>query len=210
MNLKDDDELIEVKLTVPDNEIFMVTKNGMCIHFKESDVRNTGRNTMGVKGMNLDYDDEIVGMQLNTQGGSLLIASENGMGKRTNINEFTLQKRGGKGLKCYKITEKTGYVVGVKAVNDDHELMLITSAGTIIQIRMEDINTLGRITSGVKLINLDDDIKVVKIAKVREKVSDGSKEYDEVEDAMEDIPENDGQYDDEEVTLPVEESDEDE
>ncbi|MBQ9333521.1 MAG: DNA gyrase subunit A [Lachnospiraceae bacterium] len=211
MNLKDDDELIEVKLTVPDTEIFMVTKNGMCIHFKESDVRNTGRNTMGVKGMNLDYDDEIVGMQLNTQGGSLLIASENGMGKRTNINEFTLQKRGGKGLKCYKITEKTGYVVGVKAVNDDHELMLITSAGTIIQIRMEDVNTLGRITSGVKLINLDDDIKVVKIAKVREKVSDGSKEYDEVEDAMEDIPESEMNYDDdEEVTLPVEDSDEDE
>jgi len=208
MNLKDDDELIEVKLTVPDNEIFMVTKNGMCIHFKESDVRNTGRNTMGVKGMNLDYDDEIVGMQLDTQGGSLLIASENGMGKRTNIGEFTLQKRGGKGLKCYKITEKTGYVVGVKAVNDDHELMLITSAGTIIQIRMEDVNTLGRITSGVKLINLDDDIKVVKIAKVREKVSDGSKEYDEVEDAMEDIPESEAVYedDDEEVTLPVEES----
>ena len=135
-------------------------------------------------------------MQLNTQGGSLLIASENGMGKRTNINEFTLQKRGGKGLKCYKITAKTGYVVGVKAVNDDHELMLITSAGNIIQIRMEDVNTLGRITSGVKLINLDDDIKVVKIAKVREKVSDGSKEYDEVEDAMEDIPESEAVYED--------------
>ena len=209
MNLKDDDELIEVKLTVPDTEIFMVTKNGMCIHFREGDVRNTGRNTMGVKGMNLDYDDEIVGMQLNTQGESLLIASENGMGKRTNISEFTLQRRGGKGLKCYKITEKTGYVVGVKAVNDDHELMLITSAGTIIQIRMGEVNTLGRITSGVKLINLDDDIKVVKIAKVREKVSDGSKEYDEVEDAMEDIPESEAvsyEDDDEEVTLPVEDS----
>ena len=209
MNLKDDDELIEVKLTVPENEIFLVTKNGMCIHFKESDVRNTGRNTMGVRGMNLSDGDEIVGMQLDTQGESLLIASENGMGKRTRIDEFTLQKRGGKGLKCYKITEKTGFVIGVKAVNNDHELMLITNAGTIIQIPMEDVNTLGRITSGVKLINLDEDIKVVKIAKVREKVSDGSKEYDEVEDAMEDIPENEAGGmidDDEDVTLPVDDS----
>ena len=209
MNLKDDDELIEVKLTVPENEIFLVTKNGMCIHFKESDVRNTGRNTMGVRGMNLSDGDEIVGMQLDTQGESLLIASENGMGKRTKIGEFTLQKRGGKGLKCYKITEKTGFVIGVKAVNNDHELMLITNAGTIIQIPMEDVNTLGRITSGVKLINLDEDIKVVKIAKVREKVSDGSKEYDEVEDAMEDIPESEAGGmidDDEEVTLPVDDS----
>ena len=189
MNLKDDDELIEVKLTKPESEIFLVTKLGMCIHFREEDVRNTGRNTMGVRGMNLSDGDEIVGMQLNTQGDSLLITTENGLGKRTYIEEFTLQKRGGKGLKCYKITEKTGNVVGVKAVNDDHEIMMITSAGTIIQIRMSDVNTLGRITSGVKLINLDDGIKVARIAKVREKVSDGTQEYDEVEDAMEDIPE---------------------
>jgi len=188
MNLKDDDELIEVKLTNPESEIFLVTKLGMCIHFREEDVRNTGRNTMGVRGMNLSDGDEIVGMQLDSQGDSLLISTENGMGKRTNIGEFTLQKRGGKGLKCYKITEKTGNVVGVKAVNDDHEIMMITNAGTIIQIRMSDVNTLGRITSGVKLINLDDGIKVARIAKVREKVSDGTQEYDEVEDAMEDIP----------------------
>jgi len=189
MNLKDDDELIEVKLTVPDTEIFLVTKHGMCIHFKDTDVRRTGRNTMGVRGMNLSDGDEIVGMQLDTQGETLLIATENGMGKRTRIEEFTLQKRGGKGLKCYKITEKTGNVVGVKAVNDDHEIMMITNAGTIIQIRMSEINILGRITSGVKLINLDDNIKVARIAKVREKVSDGTQEYDEVEDAMEDISE---------------------
>ena len=189
MNLKDDDELIEVKLTVPETEIFLVTKLGMCIHFKDTDVRRTGRNTMGVRGMNLSDGDEIVGMQLDTQGETLLIATENGMGKRTKIDEFTLQKRGGKGLKCYKITEKTGNVVGVKAVNDDHEIMMITNAGTIIQIRMSEINILGRITSGVKLINLDENIKVARIAKVREKVSDGTQEYDELEDAMEDIPE---------------------
>ncbi len=173
INLQDDDELIEVKQTDKDTEIFLVTKYGKCIRFKETDVRATGRTSMGVRGMNLDYDDEIVGMQLDHQGDSLLIVSENGMGKRTYLNEFTLQNRGGKGVKCYKITEKTGDVIGVKAVKDEHEIMMITSAGTIIQLRMEDISILGRITSGVKMINLENGIKVAKIAKVREKVNDG-------------------------------------
>ena len=201
INLRDDDELIEVKSTDKDTEIFLVTKQGMCIRFKETDVRATGRSSMGVIGMNLADQDEIIGMQLDHQGDSLLIASENGMGKRTYLNEFTIQKRGGKGVKCYKITEKTGDVVGVKAVNDDHEIMMITSVGTIIQIPMEDVSVLGRITSGVKLINLDPKVKVAKIAKVREKVSDGDKEYDEVDDAMEDIPKEP----EEEITLPIEE-----
>ncbi len=173
INLQDDDELIEVKQTDKDTEIFLVTKYGKCIRFKETDVRATGRTSMGVRGMNLDYDDEIVGMQLDHQGDSLLIVSENGMGKRTYLNEFTLQNRGGKGVKCYKITEKTGDVIGVKAVKDEHEIMMITSAGTIIQLRMEDISILGRVTSGVKMINLENGIKVAKIAKVREKVNDG-------------------------------------
>ncbi len=173
INLQDDDELIEVKQTDKDTEIFLVTKYGKCIRFKETDVRATGRTSMGVRGMNLDYDDDIVGMQLDHQGDSLLIVSENGMGKRTYLNEFTLQNRGGKGVKCYKITEKTGDVIGVKAVKDEHEIMMITSAGTIIQLRMEDISVLGRITSGVKMINLENGIKVAKIAKVREKVNDG-------------------------------------
>ncbi len=173
INLQDDDELIEVKQTDKDTEIFLVTKYGKCIRFKETDVRATGRTSMGVRGMNLDYDDDIVGMQLDHQGDSLLIVSENGMGKRTYLNEFTLQNRGGKGVKCYKITEKTGDVIGVKAVKDEHEIMMITSAGTIIQLRMEDISILGRITSGVKMINLENGIKVAKIAKVREKVNDG-------------------------------------
>jgi len=211
MNLRDDDELIEVKLTTEDDNIFLITKNGMSIHFADTDVRPTGRSTMGVRGMNLDDGDEIVGMQLDHQGETLLIATENGMGKRTNISEFTIQKRGGKGLKCYKITEKTGAVVGVKAVNDDHEIMMITSSGTIIQIRMNEVNTLGRITSGVKLINLDDKVKVAKIAKVREKISDGVSEYDEVDDAMEDIPETEIIYPDEEddeISLPTEDSEE--
>jgi DNA gyrase subunit A len=163
----------------------------MCIRFKETDVRPTGRTSMGVIGMNLSDGDEIVGMQLDDQGDSLLIVSENGMGKRTYLDEFTVQKRGGKGVKCYKITDKTGYVVGVKAVNDNHEIMMITDGGIIIQLRMEDISTLGRITSGVKMINLDKGVKVAKIAKVRERISNGEEEFENIDDAMEEIPEQD-------------------
>lgn len=187
INLKDDDELIEVKITDKNSDIFLITKHGMCIRFKETDVRGTGRMSMGVIGMNLNDTDEIVGMQLESQGDSLLIVSENGMGKRTYIDEFTIQKRGGKGVKCYKITEKTGYVIGVKAVNNEHEIMMITTEGIIIQLRMEDISTLGRITSGVKMINLDKGVKVAKIAKVREKISDGTTEYQNIDEAMENI-----------------------
>ncbi len=207
INLREDDELIEVKSTDENTEIFLVTRQGMCIRFKETDVRATGRASMGVIGMNLSDDDEIIGMQLDHQGDSLLIVSENGLGKRTYLDEFTTQHRGGKGVKCYKITEKTGNVVGVKAVNDDHEIMMITTEGVIIQLRMEDISTLGRITSGVKMMNLEEDVKVAKIAKVREKVSDGNQEFENIDDAMEEIPE-DEKYgdisDDNEVTLPEE------
>jgi len=214
INLKEDDELIEVKTTDENTEIFLVTKQGMCIRFKETDVRNTGRNSMGVIGMSLSDRDEIVGMQLDHQGDSLLIVSENGMGKRTFLDEFTVQKRGGKGVKCYKITEKTGYVIGVKAVKDDNEIMMITTEGIIIQLRMEDISTLGRITSGVKLINLDKGITVAKIAKVREKVSNGNKEFENIDDALEDIPEEKRNPvfieddEDEEIILPTEEEEE--
>ena len=207
INLRDDDELIEVKTTDKDTEIFLVTKQGMCIRFKETDVRATGRTSMGVIGMNLSHGDEIVGMQLDHQGDSLLIVSENGMGKRTYLDEFTVQKRGGKGVKCYKITEKTGEVIGVKAVNDDHEIMMITTGGVIIQLRMEDISTLGRITSGVKMINLDEGVTVAKIAKVREKVSNGNQEFENFEDAMETI-EDQERSEEEEVNLPKEEEEE--
>ena len=184
ISLREDDELIEVKITNKDTQIFLVTKQGMCIRFKETDVRSTGRASMGVIGMNLSPGDEIIGMQLDHQGDSLLIVSENGMGKRTYLEEFSVQKRGGKGVKCYKITEKTGDVVGVKAVNEDHEIMMITTGGIIIQLRMEDISTLGRITSGVKMIQLDEGVSVAKIAKVREKVSNGNQEFENLEDAM--------------------------
>ena len=203
INLREDDELIEVKTTNNENDIFLVTKHGMCIRFKETDVRATGRSSMGVIGMNLNDDDEIVGMQLNTQGEHLLFVSENGLGKRTDLDEFTVQNRGGKGVKCYKITEKTGNLVGVKAVSEENEIMIITTEGIIIQIRVEEINILGRITSGVKLINLDEDVKVAQFAKVREKISNGEQEFENPDDAMVEIPEEDNSW--EEVTLPVEE-----
>ena len=181
INLKDGDELIEVKQTTDKEEEYLITKYGMCIHFKDTDVRPTGRSSMGVIGMNLDDGDEIVGMQLKSQGDSLLIVTENGMGKRTDISEFNLQRRGGKGLKCYKITERTGYVVGVKSVTDEHEVMLITDKGIIIQIRANDVSNIGRITMGVKIMNLDENSKIVKIAKVRDKVEGEAEEETDTE-----------------------------
>ena len=209
INLREDDELIEVKTTDADSEIFLVTKYGMCIRFKETDVRAMGRTAMGVIGMNLEDGDEIVGMQLNTQGDSLLIVSEKGMGKRTRMDEFSVQKRGGKGVKCYKIADKTGNVIGVKAVNDSHEIMMITTEGIIIQLRMEDISMIGRNTSGVKMINLDEGVTVARIAKVREKISDGMQEYDDVDQAAEKVNEESEDEEDENIIFPTE-SDEDE
>ena len=178
ITLKENDELIEIKVTDKNTDIFLVTKFGMCIRFKETDLRATGRASMGVIGMNLIKGDEIVGMQLDHQGDSLLIVSEKGLGKRTLLEEFSVQRRGGKGVKCYKITDKTGYVIGVKAVNNEHEIMMITTEGIIIQIPMEDVSTIGRVASGVKLINLDEGVTVAQIAKVREKVSDGEDEIE--------------------------------
>ena len=172
ININDDDELIDVKTTDKDNMIFIVTKNAMCIEFKETDVRCTSRNSIGVKGINLDEGDEVVGMQIDTQGESRLRVTENGSGKRTSLDKFRVQKRGGKGLRCYKLNEKTGYVVGVKAVNDDHEIMMITNEGIIIQIRMSDLRELGRVTSGVKLMDLAENVKIAKIAKVRDDISE--------------------------------------
>ena len=168
ISLRDDDELIEVKKTDNTKDIVMVTKYGQCIRFHETDVRSTGRTSMGVIGMNLTDGDEVVGMQMNTQGDALLIVSEKGLGKATLMTEFSTQNRGGKGVKCYKITEKTGNIVGVKAVNQDSEIMLITTEGIIIRMKVTDISLLGRVTSGVKLIDMDEDITVASIAKVRE------------------------------------------
>ena len=188
INLRDDDQLIEVKKTDNNKDIILVTKFGQCIRFHETDVRSTGRTSMGVIGMNLTDGDEVVGMQMNTQGDALLIVSEKGLGKATLMTEFTPQNRGGKGVKCYKITEKTGNIIGIKAVNQDSEIMLITTEGIIIRMKVEDISLLGRVTSGVKLINMDDDITVASIAKVREDKSLTTQE--ETEDTEEADSEN--------------------
>lgn len=174
--LREDDELIEVKFTDNKKDIILVTKFGQCIRFNETDVRSTGRVSMGVRGINLMEEDEVIGMQLTCQGDYLLIVSEKGLGKRTSIGEFTRQNRGGKGVKCYKITEKTGNVIGVKAVNSENEIMMITTEGIIIRLECEGISILGRITSGVKLMDLKDDITVASIAKVREKEEEISEE----------------------------------
>ena len=186
-----DDELIEVKATDDKKDIILVTKYGQCIRFKENDVRSTGRVSMGVRGINLLDGDEVVAMQLNTQGYYLLVVSENGMGKRTSISEFTCQNRGGKGVKCYKITEKTGNVIGAKAVNEENEIMMITTEGIIIRLQCSDISILGRITSGVKLINLSDGVTVASFAKVREKDEDkAEKESSEDTENTEEISED--------------------
>ena len=168
ITLREEDELIEVKETDNTKDVLLITKNGQAIRFKETDIRMTGRSAMGVKGITLDNDDEVVAMQLNTQGEYLLIISENGLGKRTLISEFKVQNRGGKGVKCYKITDKTGHVVGCKAVRDDHQVLIITNQGIIIRVPVEGISILGRITSGVKIMNTgsSEKIKVASITKV--------------------------------------------
>lgn len=187
--LRDDDELIEVKTTDNKKDIILVTKYGQCIRFKETDVRSTGRISMGVRGMNLIDNDEVVAMQLSSQGYYLLVVSENGMGKRTSISEFTVQNRGGKGVKCYKITEKTGNVVGAKAVNEENEVMLINTEGIIIRMECAGISILGRITSGVKLIDLDEGVTVAGIAKVREKKEESLQEKADIQEGTNDIGE---------------------
>ena len=168
ITLREDDELIEVKITDDHKDIFVVTKYGQCIRFDEKDVRTTGRTSMGVRGINLAHDDEVIGMQLDEQGEYLLVASERGMGKLTPMKEFKVQNRGGKGVKCYNIMEKTGNVVGAKAVNVEDEIMIINTNGIVIRTQCSSISVQGRVTSGVKLINMNDDAIIASIAKVRE------------------------------------------
>ena len=190
--LRENDELIEVKVTDDTKDIFMVTQKGQCIRFHETDVRVTGRVSMGVIGMKLNEGDQIVAMQMHTQGESLLVVSAYGMGKRTPIEEFTAQNRGGKGVLCYRITEKTGDLIGAKLVHDDHDIMMITTEGVVIRISVDDISVIGRNTSGVKLMNVDQDsdIRVASIAKIRD---DGKKsEGDGIEELhLEEEPEED-------------------
>ena len=188
--LRDDDELIEVKVTDGERKIILVTENGMSICFDEKDIRITGRVSMGVIGIKLDEGDEVVAMQLDIQGEYLLIVSENGLGKRTLISEFHPQNRNGKGLKCYKITEKTGKVIGAKAVNEDDEIMMITNEGIVIRTDCASISVLKRITSGVKLMHVDSEngIKVANIAKVREQVRADQEDQEEQVESDEENP----------------------
>ena len=170
INLKDDDLLIGAKATNNQNDILLITKHGMSIRFNEQDVRATGRSSMGVIGMTLSEGDEVVSMQLASQGEYVLVASEYGFGKLTDVNEFSAQRRGGKGVKCYKIIEKTGDVVGAKILSLENELMIITNEGIIIRMLVSDISIVGRNTSGVKLININNEkgIRVASIARVKE------------------------------------------
>ena len=183
--LREDDRLIEVKVTDDQQDILLVTKYGQCIRFHETDVRSTGRVSMGVRGMNLGDSDVVIGMQMSSQGKDMLIVSEKGMGKRTGMDEFTTQNRGGKGVKCYKITEKTGNVVGMKAVDEDSEIMIINTEGIVIRMKCSDISQYGRITSGVKLINLPDHEKVASVAKVRKASAEINGENIEISEEIE-------------------------
>lgn len=209
INLREDDDLIEVKLTDGTKDIILVTKNGMCIRFEENDVRATGRTSMGVIGMTFAGDDEVVGMQLNTQGNDLLIVSSLGLGKRTEMSEFTPQRRGGKGVKCYKITEKTGDVVGVKAVNDNNEIMLITTEGIIIRLAVKNISQIGRNTSGVKLMDIDHtrEVRVASIAKVREEQN--ANEFAMEDDIEESVDETTEEFNEDDFSDDIEENNQD-
>ena len=200
ISLREDDELIEVKLTNNKKDIFLVTKYGQCIRFPETDVRSMGRTAMGVIGMQLNDGDEVIGMQLNTQGAHLLIVSANGMGKLTSIDEFKSQNRGGKGVKCYKIMEKTGNVIGVKNLHMDDEIMMINTEGIVIRMMCSDISVLGRVTSGVKLMNLSENVSVASIAKVRETSADSEDIIKKIEDEMIEDEKNDEEIKNEETT----------
>ena len=184
--LREGDELIEVKVTDNTEDIFLATKFGMSIRFKETDARITGRVSYGVIGMKLDEGDEVIGMQMASQGEYMLVASEKGYGKRTRISEFKLQLRGGKGLLCYNVTEKTGNLVGMKLLDDGRDIMLITNEGILIRMSVDDISIIGRNTSGVKMMSIDADsnVRVASIAKVRE----SSRQDEENEDV--EAPEN--------------------
>ena len=183
ISLREDDKLIEVKVTDNTEDIFLFTEFGQCIRFKETDVRSTGRTTMGVIGMNLAPNDVVIAMQTASMGESVMLVSSKGLGKCTMIDEFTVQNRGGKGVKCYKITEKSGNLIGAKFVEKDDEIMLITTEGIIIRIEVSGTTLLGRVTTGVKLMNIDEDVSIASIAKVVEDKSLMPPEDDDVSES---------------------------
>ncbi|MDU1540229.1 MAG: DNA gyrase subunit A [Paeniclostridium sordellii] len=166
IGLREDDELIDVRVTDGSEDVILVTKDGMSIRFDENDIRHMGRTAMGVKGITLNEDDKVVAMNLCSEGTDLLVVSENGFGKRTSIEEYRAQIRAGKGIKTYNIADKTGDIVGAQMVNEDDEMMIINSDGVLIRLRVNEISLFGRVTSGVKLMKTDDEVNVVSIAKI--------------------------------------------
>lgn len=191
INVKEDDELISVKLTDGNKNVILATKFGQGVCFNESEIRDMGRNATGVKAITLGKDDEVIDAELLEEGYEALTVTENGYGKRTDMSEASINHRGGKGVKIYKITEKTGNVAGVKMVNDKEELMLITSEGTIIRLRTKDISTYGRIAQGVKLMNLEEGVKVVSVAKIAEEDIETEENYEEDDNDLDIYPQED-------------------
>ena len=190
MNLREDDELIEVKASNGEEDIFLISKFGKCIRFSEQDIRPTGRSSMGVGGMVLSEGDEVIGMQMASQGENMLLITEKGMGKRTPITEFKNQKRYGMGIKCYNLTDRTGTVMGAKIISDGQEIMLITTEGIIIRINTDDISLIGRDTSGVKVINIEkEEERVASIAKVRDMEASEEDSEENTEEEPEDSEE---------------------
>ena len=169
ITLKDDDELIDVRLTDGQDNVVLVTEKGLCITFDEKDVRPVGRSAQGVLGIRLDEDDTVIGMESilsNNKGVTLLAITENGFGKRTELDEYRVQNRGGRGVITYKITPKTGNIVGIRMAKEDDDVMLITNSGTIIRINVKDVSILGRATQGVTLMRTNENEKVVSIETV--------------------------------------------
>jgi DNA gyrase subunit A len=187
INVVEGDELIDVQMTDGSSEVMLATRQGMAIRFHESDVREMGRATQGVKGIDLGEDDAVVGMVIVRRGGTLLTVTRHGLGKRTDVDEYRTQRRGGKGLINLKLTGRTGEVVGVKEVTDEDELMLVTRQGIVNRQHAREIRVIGRNTQGVKLINLDDGDVVVDVARVVDRVE--SEEEDAVSEGPEAVKE---------------------
>jgi len=181
--IREDDELIEAKLVNDKDRVYLMTRKGMCICFNEEDARELGRSSMGVRGIHLDEGDEVVSMQIENEGKNFLFLSENGLGKRTAPSEFDVQKRGGKGRICYKITEKSGDIAGVMSVDDGDEIMVINTEGIIIRMPVSDISVLGRYATGVRLVNLDEGTKAASFARITEKM------IEEENESLEEQPE---------------------
>ena len=211
--LRDDDELIDVKFTDNSTKLLLVTKCGQGVRFHEKDVRCTGRASMGVNGIRMSSHDEVVSMIVESEGQYMLTVSEKGLGKLTDIAEFPIHRRGGKGVRCYKIIGKTGHIVRALAVNKEDEIMMINTEGIIIRMSCSSISVLSRVTSGVKLMNLGHNERVVSVAKVADvDLDDGSYEdgedpedgpYEEGEEPVsgsyeEDEEPEDGSYEDDE------------